>query len=297
MRNLLIGNGLNLTNYEENNFLISENIYLRFIKNLNDYWNIMNELVALNNIDLEKLLLILNKNDGIEKLAGKVFQYFYNEITLRRNFSWNDGYRLIEILGEISIKSIFFKNDNFLIPKIANEYKNKIEKTYNNVFTLNYIEDWDECGIVKYLHGNLIQYVTDYCDIGSNILSHNKKYSNFKANEYKKIDFKDIVFMPTNDYINKYNYIVKGLYPRDDLFPADDLFTYGGRDIYKDLNELENIDIFGMSPDGDEAIIKKISKIKDKRIYVYKLNKDEINKWKSYNIDDCFIDSSKFLCD
>ena len=294
MRNLLIGNGLNLTNREENAFLRTDNIYYRFKKNLTTYWNLINELVYEKNMNLDEVIQKLHSNDGIEKLAGITFQYIYDRINIKREFNLNDTYRLVEILGEISIKSIFFKEDKFLIPKIADEYKNKIEKSYDKIFTLNYIEDWDEFGVVKYLHGNFKKYVNTYSDIGSSVLSNNKEYRKFKTSEYKKIDFKDIVFMPINDVVNKYNYIVEGLYPSDNLYPADDLFPYSGRDIYKDLDGLENIDIFGMSPEGDESIIEKIKNIKDKKIYVYELKEKEIKKWKSFGIEGCFVDSGNF---
>lgn len=295
MKNLLIGNGLNLTNYEENAFLKPKEIYIRFKENLTTYWDLISKLVDQNQINLEEVKQQLKCNDGIERLSGKIFQYIYEKITLEREFDLNDSYRLIEILGEISIKSIFFKEHKFFIPKISNKYKNKIEDSYDNVFSLNYIEDWDVDGIVTYLHGNLKQYINTCSDIGSSLLSNNTDYSNFKINTYKKIDFKEIIFMPTNDMINKYNYIGEDLYPSDNLYPADDLFPYEGRDIYKALDTLESIEIFGMSPDGDESIIERIKNIKNKKIYVYKLDKQEIEKWKSHGIEDCFVDSSKFL--
>lgn len=295
MKNILIGNGLNLTNYNENSFLSKHNIYDRFIENLNKYWIIINKLVNLKELNIEPLKQELNSADGIETLAGKVFQYIYNKIELKRKFSWNDSYRLIEILGEISIKSIFFCENKFLIPKISDEYKSKIERIYDNIFTLNYIEDWDNNGNVKYLHGNLKKYVRKYSNIGSMLLSNNKQYLSFKEEEYEKIDFKDIVFMPTNSIVNKYNYIVQGLCPRDNLYPADDLVPYSGRDIYKYLDNLDNIDVFGMSPYGDETIIGKIKKIENKKIYVHNLNKAEIDEWKKYEIENCFVDSNEFL--
>ena len=295
MRNLLIGNGLNLTNHTENLFLKPNEIYDRFINNLTIYWNIINKLVDQKEMNLESLAKLLNSNKGIEENAGKVFKFIYDEITLKREFTWNDSYRLVEILGEIAIKSIFFKENTFLIPNITDEYINKITTKYDNIYTLNYIENWYRGKNINYLHGNLKNYINSYCDIGSMLLSHNAKYCDFKTNEYIKIDFKDIIFMPINDIINKYNYIVQGLYPRNNLYPAKDLFPYAGRDIYKKLEHLENIDVFGMSPYGDEAIINKIKKIRNKSIYVYKLNNNEINKWKSYGIENCFIDSEEFL--
>ncbi len=101
--------------------------------------------------------------------------------------------------------------------------------------------------------------------------------------------------MPTNNIVDKYNYIIDGLYPSNDLFPAEDLFPYGGRDIYKNLDNIDKIEIFGMSPYGDKTIIDKIKKIKNKKIFVYNLEQDQINEWEKYGINNCFIDSSRFL--
>ena len=295
MRNLLIGNGLNLTNYKENSFLHSSNIYNRFIQNLHSYWDIICKLVYQNEMDINTLIYRLDPSDGIEKLAGIVFQYIYDNVILNEKFIRNYSYRLVEILGEISIKSIFFEDNIFKVPKIEDKYINKILNEYDKVFSLNYIEDWDKNNKVKYLHGNLRKYINSFSDIGSSVLSNNKDYILFKATEYKKIDFRDIVFMPTNDIISKYNYIIEGLNPGDDLFPADDLFPYEGRDIYKELDNLNNIDIFGMSPDGDDAIINKLKNIKDIKIYVFEMKTKEIEKWKNYGIKAEFIDSGKFI--
>lgn len=298
MKNLLIGNGLNLTNLNENYFLTASEVTFRFKENLKIYWNMISKLVYKNNMNLQEILKKLNKQDGIEILAGKVFIYVYDEIKKDRNFAWNDCYRLIEILGEVSIRSIFFKDDKFLIPKIANEYIKKIESNYENIFTLNYIEEWDKNSVVKYLHGNLKRYIDSYSDIGSRVLSNNKDYKQFKKEKYKEIDFLDIVFMPNNEFVTKNNYIVEGLYTNKcglSVYPADDLYPYSGRDIYAELNNLKSIEIFGMSPYGDRSVIEKIKKIKNKKIYVYKLNKKETNKWKSYGIENCFVEASKFI--
>lgn len=297
MRNLLIGNGLNLTNYESNCFLTVNNIYERFKINLINYWELINRLFYQDKMNLEKLIEKLDSSDkkGIEDIAGIVFQYVYEQIGLKRKFNQNDSYRLVEILGEISIKSIFFTDNNFNIPKISNDYINKILNDYDNVFTLNYIEDWDKNGKVQYLHGNIKKYINSYCDICSNVLSYNKEYCNLRDGNYTKIDFKDIVFMPTNNVVDKYNYIIDGLYPSNDLFLAEDLFPYGGRDIYKNLDNIDKIEIFGMSPYGDKTIIDKIKKIKNKKIFVYNLEQDQINEWEKYGINNCFIDSSRFL--
>ncbi len=296
MNSLLIGNGLNLTN-KENNFLNTKEIASRFKDNLSIYWNVIEKLIYKDKLDISEILKRLDKNKGIEELSGIVFGFLYDEIKKEREFSWNDCYRLVEILGEISLKSIFFK-DTFMIPKVTSEYVSIINQRYENIFSLNYIEDWDINRKVNYLHGNLKKYLKEGIDIGSNILSHNEDYIKFKTSEYAKVDFLDVVFMPTNDILNKYNYIEEGLFPEKcglSVYPANDLFPYGGKDMYSALNEIQNIDIFGMSPYGDKALIDKISKIENVKIYIYNLNESEINKWREFGVNANFIDSKEFL--
>lgn len=294
MKTLLIGNGLNLTN-EKNAFLKTEEIFNRFKKNLSSYWELLNELFGLEILDYDDAISKLSKQDGIEELAGKIFEYVYTKIRSARLFSQNDKYRLVELLSEISIKSIFWSEDKWLIPEIDEKYIKNIKKKYDNILTLNYIENWDNEEKVKYLHGNFKKYMNSSVDIGSYVLSNNKVYEKYKKNEYEKVDFKEIIFMPINDIINKFEYVGKGLMLSDTLFPADDLFPYDGKDIYKDLENLNEIEVFGMSPYGDDSIIEKIKNIKNKKIYVYGLNQNEIERWKSFGIDDCFDDSNNFL--
>lgn len=295
MKNLLLGNGLNLAN--NNKFLDSQEIHNRFIENLREYWNLINKLLAIDNTDCEQLIQQLEfKNGGIEKETGKIFDYIHDEVISTREFTANDEYRLIEILGEIAIKSIFFENNKFLIPKISDEYIEKIYQ-YDNIFSLNYIEDWDNKKIVKYLHGNLKKYISGNSNIGSKLLNNNKNYTIFKKEKYEKIDFKDIIFMPTNNFTDKYDYINEGLTLNDGLRLDNDVVLSDGRDIYKDLDILEELDVFGVSPDGDEALIKRIRNVKKLKIYVYKLeeNKNEKRKWESFGINADFPDSEDFL--
>ena len=295
MQNLLIGNGLNLTNYEKNSFLSANEIGSRFVTNLIHYWPLIEKLINAKNIDLSAALATLDLSNGIEILAGQIFEYIF--IKIKDSFNWNYCYRLIEILGEISIKSIFFKNKQFMIPEITHDYISAIEK-YDNIFSLNYIEDWDIHSRVIFLHGNLTNYIQNYCDIGSNILSHNNEYQNFKKDNYQKINFLDIVFMPSNKIVNKYNYIKQGLVLNKcglQLYPTDDLFSYDGRDLYSKLDNIDSIEIFGMSPYGDESLIRKIKQIKKIKIYVYNKNPKEIDAWINLGINAEFIDSKEFL--
>lgn len=56
MRTLLLGNGINLTNLDDNSFLNIESIYKRFIVHLDEYWDIIQKLVYLKDIDIKKLI-------------------------------------------------------------------------------------------------------------------------------------------------------------------------------------------------------------------------------------------------
>ena len=71
MNSLLIGNGLNLTNYSENSFLSPREVFDRFKENIKVYWEVINKLVYLNDMDLDKLLSKLDHVEGIEAISGK----------------------------------------------------------------------------------------------------------------------------------------------------------------------------------------------------------------------------------
>ena len=79
------------------------------------------------------------------------------------------------------------------------------------------------------------------------------------------------------------------------MYPADDLFLDDGRKIYESIETIENLDVFGVSPYGDDALIKKLKEIPQIRIYIYNLNQNEILKWKEKGINAEFIDSKEFL--
>ena len=297
MKCLLIGNGLNLTNKEANSFFENENINKRFISNLYEYWKVIHNILNLEETDINVLKRSIEEhlNDNIEKIAGIAFQYFQKCIESKRQMFENEDDRLIELLGEISIKSIFLSDNKFIIPKIKKTYVEKITNNYDKVFTLNYIESWDKNDKVEYLHGSLKKYIQSCSDIGSSQLSDNPIYNSFKKHNYSKISFKDIVFIPSDIRVTKESYVINGKYPSSRLVLSNDLYPYGGRDIYKELNNIDSIDLFGVSPYGDDAVINVIKKIRDKRIFVYKMNESEINTWKENEIDNCFIDSEMFI--
>ena len=49
-----------------------------------------------------------------------------------------------------------------------------------------------------------------------------------------------------------------------------------------------------MSPFGDDKLIKKLSAISNLTIYVYKMDKIQVNKWNELLKRECCVDSSLF---
>lgn len=84
-------------------------------------------------------------------------------------------------------------------------------------------------------------------------------------------DLPSIIFTP--EAIKKQSNI--GLFASDELFPACDLYPENFYQLYFELNGVSSLDIFGMSPHGDEDIISKIKAIRNVTIYVYEKNKNK----------------------
>jgi hypothetical protein len=56
--------------------------------------------------------------------------------------------------------------------------------------------------------------------------------------------------------VDKHHLIrVERLYPSDRLYPAEDLYLLEAKMLNEELNQIDEIDVFGMSLYGDEGII------------------------------------------
>ena len=150
------------------------------------------------------------------------------------------------------------------------------------------------------MHGNINSYLSKYNgqNITSSILKYTLHLESYDAN-YIELDFRDIIFIPDNEIVDKYSYVGEGLFLNKcglTIYPANDLFPDDGKgDIYKELDNIKNIEIFGMSPYGDQSLIKKISKIENIIIYVYNMNMEEIREWAKYIQNAIFKDSKEFI--
>ncbi len=300
MESILIGNGINIAN--GNAYLNAENVKKRFLEVLKNKYKLFEKCLGVKELSYDNIIneiLKDNSNVCIEQLSGKLFDYFYKLILKDNKFCWNDCYRLIELIGVISIESLFIVDNKFKAPIITEMYANKIKK-YNNIFTLNYVENWDKENRCIYLHGNINKYLSEYNnqEIISNILA-NTLNLNSNDKRYIKLNLKDVIFIPDNKIVDKYCYVGEGLFCNKcglEVYPANDLFPDNGKgDIYKCLNDIKNIDIFGMSPYGDKSLIERISNIQKITIYVYNSKKEEIDEWKKYIPHAIFKDAKEFM--
>ena len=81
------------------------------------------------------------------------------------------------------------------------------------------------------------------------------------------------------------------------LYPANDLFLYRSKELYAELGQVDELDVFGMSPYGDDDIIDKINSKNKVRVFVYKKDENEETKiWESKLICNHEIYDSSDMC-
>ena len=281
---ILIGNGINRL---ENNKFDSKSIAYRFERVIKKNENLLSKMFITNeeSVDFYKKSEC-EQEDNIERLLGKVYNYIKRR---RTKFTVNDRYRLIEILSSISIESIFIQNNKIYMPQIPSKFINLLKK-YDEVFSLNYYDNINIQKDINHLHGSInikkIKTSRELMICSEFLYKYNSEYRKIIDEEYIKykkifIDARNIILMPEILNYTKQNHFGDGLYPDDNLYPADDLFPSSGMgDLYIKLNNIEALDIFGMSPFGDEDLIKKIQQTKNVTIYVYDLkNSSETEEW------------------
>lgn len=297
-KSLLLGNGIN-ARIGIKGLAVSE-IKERFRHNMH-----RNSLVleALYGITLSKDLCIdiiqSSKMDGIESLAGSLYTYI--KMHVKQKWTDNDEIRLQDVVKCIALTSIFY-DDMGKICTVYDSRKLLNTNEYEKVYTLNYIEFWDKNEECIYLHGKID---LDSLGNGRNILLASIErncYSKYKdamdiigkSNNVKLIDTSNIIFSP--DSIPKEKLIdVIGVYPSNNLYLADDLFSHSKRELYGQLGDAEELDIFGLSPYGDDSLIDVINRMKSVTIYVHNMNTSaEVEVWdKALHCTHVFRDSSE----
>lgn len=283
-KGLLLGNGIN--NRIGIKELSAEEIGERFQRNVKVYRKIVESLF---DVDIKQDFFADLGNSspklGIETLAGKLYTY----IKKMKGNEWagNDEYRIQELLTCICLTSIFFTVDG----KVNGDYdpiKLPLLQNYDVLFSLNYYEFWNKNKECVYLHEHYD--LEDSPDQGRVLLvSDNQmnlpKYAQIveemkQANRVEIIDANKTIFAP--EQLEKSHLLsVEGTYPSEKSYPAEDALPFPPRKLYTELLEVDELDIFGVSPYGDESIIAIINSIDKVRVFVYQRDSSpETEEWK-----------------
>lgn len=293
---LLLGNGINI--HFGINELYLDNIAIRFkdilVKSSPLYECLFG--VSLSS-DICNSLYSNAPNLGIETLSAEIYKYVYTHIT--DQITLNTEYRLHNAIMTSAINAIFYNSSRLItIPSLKQTTINTLRK-YESIYTLNYTEFWDTDNLCTYLHG---AYIPTTVDSNKDILLYNS--AQYRLRDYKKvvIDLNltynmlafngyDIVFSPLLD---KQKILETGHYPANNLYPADDLPPYSPPKLYTELGSISSLDVFGMSPFGDDTLIDCLASIPNLTVYVYQMNDIEVSEWNRKLKRNCCKDSILF---
>lgn len=190
--------------------------------------------------------------------------------------SVNTYMRLLDAIICCAITAIFYEQNKRL--GVNDQEKNLPNmKRYDKIFTLNYVEYWDKENRCIYLHGH---YESD------KVICNNKPLLHYSCERYVGYDgYKElvqelnkkynmcelytrpIIFSP--EFYKKTEMNSLGAYPSERLQPATDLFSFDMPKLYSELDNINNLEIFGMSPYGDDDLIKRLNTMKKIIVYVY----------------------------
>lgn len=300
-KSLLLGNGINIRLGIDS--LKASEIRKRFSDNLKIYKPLIEKMFDVNMNKIIEEYSNVAEDESIEKLVT-----ILEESIIKNHkgyFTKNDEIRLEDIIVDMGLTSIFFNVKTGINLK-RQDVALKLAD-YKNIFTLNYYEFWDENHICKYLHGKFD--LSMYDNIKKKILI-SEKWKNIP--EYKKIidelhkendidilyrNNTDVILSSTNKHKDKLHYVA-GLYSSNDIYPSDDLLLINCKQLYKELDGIEHLDIYGMSPYGDVAIINKIKNVKNVKVYVYdKEHNAQLKEWgKILSTTNCeILDSGEFV--
>jgi hypothetical protein len=267
---LLIGNGINARS-DKAELFSNRAINDRFIYSIEKYAR-----SEIKQDDLRKMI-IDSKNSleenaskyNIEQLAYKLYISVINEFRNRYGYiiSDNDDRRLKLFLRKVALNAIFFLNEKFIELTIHTEVLKALER-YEEIFSLNYYEYWDSSNTVHYLHGKAI--FSDNCVVNSDACI-----------------FSPVLDKPKSTFLD--------LCPSNSLFPADDLYPYAGFPLYKELSAIDKIEVFGVSPYGDEELLEKLSNISELVIYIHNMDIVQKDDWQKKISHAIFKDSDEFI--
>ncbi len=236
-------------------------------------------------------------NLGIETLSAEVYKYVYTHIT--DQITLNTEYRLQNAITTSAINAIFYNNSRLITIPSLNQATIDTLKKYESIYTLNYAEFWDTNKLCTYLHG---VYIPTAIDSNKDVLLYNS--AQYRLSDYKKVvanlnltynmlafNGYNIVFSPLLD---KQKILETGHHPANNLYPADDLPPFNPPKLYTELGSISSLDVFGMSPFGDDKLISLLTNIPNLTIYVYKMAPDQVSEWNKKLKRKCCKDSILF---
>lgn len=273
MSNLLLGNGINMCLKIEG--LQEDEIAKRFFENLIRSSCLFHLLFGIEfNENICKELSKKIDKKGIESLTYFVYDYVIENMKIAK--SVNTYMRLLDAIICCAITAIFYEQNK----RLGVNYQEKNlpnMKRYDKIFTLNYVEYWDKENRCIYLHGH---YESD------KVICNNKPLLHYSCERYVGYDgYKElvqelnkkynmcelytrpIIFSP--EFYKKAEMNSLGAYPSERLQPATDLFPFDMPKLYSELDNINNLEIFGMSPYGDDDLIKRLNTMKKIIVYVY----------------------------
>lgn len=101
-----------------------------------------------------------------------------------------------------------------------------------------------------------------------------------QTNRVEIIDANKTIFAP-EQLEKSHLLIVEGTYPSENSYPAEDALLFSPGRMYTELFEVDELDIFGMSPYAEESIIANINSIDRVRVFVYQRDSSpETEEWK-----------------
>lgn len=285
-RNLLVGNGINM--HLNVSGMTMSDIAIRFRKDLiisSPFYELLFNISFTENVCND--LFADNKRLGIESLAEIIYSYIITNTP--QKMTLNLRMRLIDAIICTAMTAIFY-NENRKIGQKYDALKLPNMDLFQKIFTLNYKEFWDsECKCI-YLHGQYNDKLVEENDKAV-ILYSEERYRGFKnyddvvmqlgnACNLSPLYTRDIVFSP--EFSKKREMIKLGQYPSENLFPADDLFLHSSAKLYEELEGINQIEIFGMSPYGDDCLLEIINDMDSVTVYVYdKNNNSETEDWEN----------------
>lgn len=293
---LLLGNGINI--HFGINELYLDNIAIRFMDVLVKSNPLYECLFGISfSYSICDSLYSDAPNLGIETLSAEVYKYEYTHMT--DQLTLNTEYRLQNTIKTSAINAIFYSGSQLIsVPPLDPKTINTLKK-YQSIYTLNYTEFWDTDKLCTYLHGAYTPAIANhdkdillYSSEQYHLANYKKVVDNLR-DVFNMIDLscQEIVFSPL---IDKQELLKTGHYPSNNLLPADDLFPYTPPKLYSDLYSIPSLDVFGMSPFGDDTLIDCLASIPNLTVYVYEMNDVEVSEWNHKLKRNCCKDSSIF---